>query len=149
MIKLRHLPHYFLAFLLLVLLVLEIWTWYLGTADVTFKRLVGSAPYPQIRDLSLRRYKESPISPHLFTITTKDEKSVLQRLGSDCNLGTIRFERLPDVVGEVDEEMVDVIQKSPYIYLSKTYDLQHPKEGRMCLVFRDQKHIYLFMNGNL
>jgi len=42
-----------------------------------------------------------------------------------------------------------VIKKSPYMYLSQSYDLQNPKEGRMCLVFRDKEHLYLFINGNL
>jgi len=149
MSKLKNFPMLFLAFLLVVLLALQLWTFYLGTTDVTFERLVGKEPYKEIRDISLRRYKKSAISPHLFTIKTDDEKSVLEKLKRDCNLKKITSDELPKVTNEVDKEMVEVIKKSPYIYLSSKYDLNKPKDGRMCVVFRDKDSIYLFMNGNL
>jgi hypothetical protein len=149
MFKFKHLPQYFLAFLLLVLLFLEGWTWYLGTANVTFERLIGNEPYHEISDLSLRRYKESAISPHLFTITTENEDKVIQKLSKDCGMKKVDFEKVPALVHEVDAEMLDVIKKSPYIYLSESYNLQNPKEGRMCLLFRDKLKLYLFVNGKL
>jgi hypothetical protein len=111
--------------------------------------LIGTKPYKEISDISLRRYKEDAISPHLFTITTDNELKVIEKFTKDCDIKKIAFEKLPNVANKVDKEMVDVIEKSPYIYLSKSYDLENPKEGRMCLLFRDKEHLYLFINGNL
>jgi len=147
--KFKNIPIYILAILMLILVSLEVWTYYLGTTDVTFKRLLGSKPYNEIKDMTLRRYKEGAISPHLFTITTQNEKVVIKKLSSVCNLEKITIDKLPKEAEQTDKEMVNVIKKSPFIYLSKKYNLQKPKEGRMCLVFSDKKYLYLFINGNL
>ena len=149
MFKLRFVPLYILVVLMAILVFFQAWTFYLGTTDVTFERLTGSKPYNEIKEMSLRRYKEGAISPHLFTIKTDDETKVIEKFIRDCGIGKITFEKLPKVTNKVDKEMVEVIKKSPYIYLSRSYDLQNPKEGRMCLVFRDKEHLYLFINGNL
>jgi len=149
MFKFKHFPQYFLAFLLLVLLFLEGWTWYLGTPNVTFERLIGSEPYHEISDLSLRRYKKSAISPHLFIIMTENEDEVIQKFSKDCGMKKVDFDKVPALVHQVDTEMVEVIKKSPYIYLTESYDLQNPKKGRMCLLFRDKSKLYLFVNGNV
>ncbi len=149
MFKLRFLPLYILALLMLILVFFQSWTFYLGTTDVTFERLLGSKPYQEIKELSLRRYKEGAISPHLFTIKTTDEEAVIGKLSQVCNMQKIEVKDLPKIAHETDEEMVEVIQKSPIIYLSKAYDLQNPKMGRMCLVFKDKANLYLFINGNL
>ena len=149
MFKLKNVPLFILVVLMLVLIFLQSWTFYLGTTDVTFERLIGTKPYKEINDISLRRYKEDVISPHLFTIKTDDETKVIEKFIRDCGIGKITFEKLPEVANRVDTEMVEVIEKSPYIYLSRSYDLQNPKGGRMCLVFRDKEHLYLFINGNL
>jgi len=148
-LKLRHWPQYLIALLMLVLVVLMGWTYYLGRPGVTFERLIGTASYAQIEDLSLRRYKEGVISPHLFTIETDNEASVISGLVKECGMEKITPAERDRVLDEVDGEMVDVIQASPYLYQSKAYDLHHPKEGRLCVVFRDSGHIYLFVNGNL
>ena len=149
MFKLRFVPLFILVTLMLILVLIQSWTFYLGTTDVTFERLTGSKPYSEIKDMSLRRYKEGVISPHLFTIETDNDNRVIEQLTKDCTMEKITVDKLPKEAEETDEEMVDVIEKSPYIYLSKAYDLQHPKEGRMCLVFRDKDRLYLFINGNL
>ena len=149
MFKLKNIPLFILVMLMLILIFFQSWTFYLGTTDVTFERLLGSKPYKEIKDISLRRYKEGVISPHLFTITTDNELKVIAKFTKDCDIKKIAFEKLPKIANKVDKEMVDVIEKSPYIYLSKSYDLENPKEGRMCLVFRDKEHLYLFINGNL
>jgi len=149
MFKLKNIPLFILVVLMLILIFFQSWTFYLGTTDVTFERLLGTKPYKEINDISLRRYKEGIISPHLFTITTDDESTVIEKFTKDCSIEKITFEKLPKVASKADKEMVDVIEKSPYIYLSKSYDLQNPKGGRMCLVFRDKQHLYLFINGNL
>jgi len=149
MFKLKNIPLFILIVLMLILMFFQSWTFYLGTTDVTFERLLGAKPYKEISDISLRRYKEGSISPHLFKITTDDENKVIKQFTKDCNIEKILFEKLPNIVNKVDKEMVEVIEKSPYIYLSKTYDLENPKGGRMCLVFRDKEHLYLFINGNL
>jgi len=149
MSKFKHIPVYILAILMLILAALEVWTYYLGTTDVTFKRLLGTQPYKEIQELSLRRYKKGVISPHLFTITTENEKALIEKFTNSCNLKKITPKKLPKEVEQTDKEMIDVIKKSPYIYLSRKYNLQKPKEGRMCLLFRDKKHLYLFINGNL
>jgi len=149
MFKLRFVPLAILVILMLILIFFQSWTFYLGTTDVTFERLLGSKPYKEIKDISLRRYKEGTISPHLFTITTDDESTVIEKFSKDCGIEKITFEKVPQVANKADKEMVDVIEKSPYIYLSPSYDLQNPKEGRMCLVFKDKEHLYLFINGNL
>ena len=149
MFKLRFVPLYILAILIFVLIFFQGLTFYLGTTDVTFERLLGSKPYSEIKEMSLRRYKEGAVSPHLFTIKTDDDKKVIEKFTQDCGLEKITVDKLPKEAKETDEEMVEVIEKSPYIYLSKAYDLQKPKEGRMCLVFRDKAHLYLFINGNL
>jgi hypothetical protein len=149
MFRVKNIPIFIVAILMLVLVFFQSWTFYLGTTDVTFERLLGKKLYKEISDISLRRYKEEAISPHLFTITTDDEKSVIEQFTKDCSIQKITFKKLPLVANKVDKEMVEVIEKSPYIYLSKSYDLQNPKGGRMCLVFRDKEHLYLFINGNL
>ena len=149
MFKLKFVPLYILAILMLILVFFQAWTFYLGTTDVTFERLTGSKPYNEIKEMSLRRYKEGAISPHLFTITTDDDKKMIEKLSKDCDIEKITIDKLPKEARETDEEMVEVIEKSPYTYLSRAYDLQDPKEGRMCLVFRDKTHLYLFINGNL
>ena len=149
MFKLKNIPLFILVVLMLILIFFQSWTFYLGTTDVTFERLLETKPYNEIKDISLRRYKEGVISPHLFTITTDDETKVIEKFTKDCGMVKIPFEKLPEVVNKVDKEMVEVIEKSPYIYLSKSYELQNPKKGRMCLVFRDKEHLYLFINGNL
>lgn len=149
MFKLKYVPLFIVVILMLILIFFQSWTFYLGTTDVTFERLLGNKPYKEINDISLRRYKEGIISPHLFTITTNDESTVIEKFTKDCGIEKIAFAKLPKVANKVDKEMVEVIEKSPYIYLSKSYDLQNPKEGRMCLVFRDKEHLYLFINGNL
>jgi len=134
---------------MLVLVFFQSWTLYLGTTDVTFERLLGSKPYEEIQEISLRRYKEGAISPHLFTIKTENEASILKKLMSNCALKKITFEELPKVLKETDTEMVEVIYKSPYVYLSKTYDLDVPQKGRMCVLFKDRENLYLFINGNV
>jgi len=149
MFRLRNLPVLILAFLLLLLLFFEGWTYYLGTTDVTFERLFGTKPYKEIEAISLRRYKKGEISPHLFRIKTVDMQKVIQKLTPVCRLEKIDEAHLPKAAKDTDPEMVEVIRRSPYIYLSKSYDLHHPKEGRMCLIFRDEKDLYLFTNGNL
>ena len=149
MFKLKNIPLFILVVLMLILIFFQSWTFYLGTTDVTFERLLGNKPYKEIDDISLRRYKEGAISPHLFTITTDNESAVIEKFTRDCGIEKIPFEKLPKVANKVDNEMVVVIEKSPYLYLSKSYDFQTPKEGRMCLVFRDKEHLYLFINGNL
>jgi len=149
MIKIKHLPQYIILLLLILLAILEGWTYYLGTPKVTFKRLIGSSVYPQIEDISLRRYKKGKISPHLFNIKTKDQRAVLTQLIKDCKAQEIDSSKIPNEVKGVDKEMIVVVQKSPYIYLSKSYNLSKPKEGRMCLIFSDKDSIYLFINGNL
>ncbi len=149
MFKLRFVPLYILVALMLILVFFQSWTFYLGTTDVTFERLLGKAPYKEIQELSLRRYKKGAISPHLFTLKTTDESKVITELKEDCGIEKTTIQHLPKEAREADSEMVEVIEKSPYIYLSKSYDLQNPKAGRMCLVFRDKEHLYLFINGNL
>ena len=149
MFKLRFVPLYILVALMLILVFFQSWTFYLGTTDVTFERLLGKEPYKEIQELSLRRYKKGVISPHLFTIKTDDESKVIAQLKEDCRIKKTTIQHLPKEARETDSEMVEVIEKSPYIYLSKSYDLQHPQKGRMCLLFRDKEHLYLFINGNL
>ncbi len=149
MFKLRFVPLAILILLMLVLIFFQSWTFYLGTTDVTFERLIGHKPYLEIKNMSLRRYKKGVISPHLFTMETDDDTKVIENLTKDCRIKKVTVEKLPKEANETDREMVEVIKKSPYIYLSKSYDLQNPKEGRMCLVFRDKEHLYLFINGNL
>ena len=147
--KFKYIPLYILALLLIILVLLEGWTYYLGTTDVTFERLVGTKPYKEIKEMSLRRYKEGAISPHLFTIRTDNEKKIIEKLSRDCKLDKVGIERLPKEVYETDEEMVEVIKKSPYIYLSSKFNLSNPSEGRACILFRDEANLYLFVNGNL
>jgi len=149
MFRFRFIPLTILVLLMLILIFFQGWTFYLGTTNVTFERLLGVKPYKEIKDISLRRYKEGTVSPHLFTITTDDESTVIERFTKDCGVEKITFEKVPKVANKVDKEMVEVIEKSPYIYLSTSYDLQNPKEGRMCLVFRDKEYLYLFINGNI
>jgi len=134
---------------MLVLIFFQAWTFYLGTTDVTFERLLGSKPYKEIEKISLRRYKKGIISPHLFTIKTKDEASVIHKLIRDCRIEKIAYENLPKEVQETDSEMLAVIHASPYVYLSKHYDVQVPKSGRMCVLFKDRENLYLFINGNV
>lgn len=149
MFKLKYIPVIILAALMLILMFFQAWTFYLGTTDVTFERLLGSKPYKEIQEISLRRYKKGVISPHLFTIKTDDESSVIDKLSQACNMAKTSSEQLPKEVQETDKEMLDVIGTSPYVYLSQSYNLEVPKEGRMCVLFRDKASLYLFINGNL
>ena len=134
---------------MLILIFFQSWTFYLGSTNVTFERLLGVKPYKEIKDMSLRRYKEGVISPHLFTIKTGNEAAIIKDFTRDCGIKKIVFENLPIELKDIDTEMVEVIHKSPYVYLSQNYNLHVPKEGRMCVVFKDKENLYLFVNGNL
>ena len=109
MFKLRFVPLYILVVLMSILVFFQAWTFYLGTTDVTFERLTGSKPYSEIKEMSLRRYKEGVISPHLFTITTDDEQKMIEDLSKDCDMEKINVDKLPKEAKETDEEMVEVI----------------------------------------
>jgi hypothetical protein len=61
----------------------------------------------------------------------------------------IDFNDLPKIVTRVDAEMVDVIQKSPYIYMHQILDTDKSEKGRFCILFRDHDTIYLYLNGDL
>ena len=56
---------------------------------------------------------------------------------------------LPEFLSKVDKEMVDVIKKSPYIYISKKYDIENYKNGRFRLLFSDKNSTFLYLNGDL
>jgi hypothetical protein len=150
MFKFKYLPQYFLAFLLMVLIFLEGWTYYLGRPGVTFERYVIDPVPVVIKDLGLRRYKAEH-SPHLFSmkVDTKDEKAFLEQLTTHCRMQKIDFKDLPKIVTQVDPEMVDVIQKSPYIYMHQAVDTGKAEKGRFCILFRDHDTIYLYLNGDL
>ena len=144
MFKFKYLPQYFLALLLLILLFLEGWTWYLGTTGVTFKRYLGEEVPPYVQEISLRRYKAAH-SPHLFTmeVDANDEKKLIERLAGRCHMKQVTADTLPASLEKVDKEMVEVIQKSPVIYMTTD-----PKR-RFCLLFRDKEKYYLYLEGDL
>jgi len=112
MFKLKYIPVIVLALLMMILIALQSWTFYLGTTDVTFERLLGEKPYKEIKDISLRRYKKGVISPHLFTIQTENESSVIRQLDRACTLDKIAVAGIPNEVKETDKEMLEVIEKS-------------------------------------
>ena len=149
----RHKRHYFamglIASLLVILVVLEGWTYYLGTPKVTFERLVGEKPWASLRDLHLRRYKQSALSPHLFRFRTEDLNETVRRLRQECGIVKIRPEALDRVVAKIDEETDAVMRASPWLYQSASYDFSDPSRGRLCILFRDTTWVYLFINGNL
>ena len=150
MSKLRHVPFYFLFFLLSLILAFQIWTYYLGRPTPTFERYVID-PKPQIiKDLSIRRYK-APHSPHLFTIKVDkgDEEKLIELITKSSNMQKIEPSSLPEFLTKVDEEMVEIIKKSPYIYMSKKYDLDNYKKGRFRLLFSDKNSTFLYLNGDL
>ncbi len=144
MFKLKYIPQYLLALLLLLLVFLEGWTWYLGTSDVTFSRYMGADAPSYVQDLSLRRYKAEH-SPHLFTleVAPQDEQKLISWLQHRCDLEKARADALPPSLAKVDGEMVDVVKNSPYIYLTKG------PSHRFCLLFRDKEKLYLYLNGDL
>ena len=149
----RHKRHYIamglIALLLVILIVLEGWTYYLGTPKVTFERLVGEKPWASLRDLHLRRYKHSALSPHLFRFRTEDLNETVRRLRHDCGIVAIRPEALDRVVAKIDKETAEVMRASPWLYQSASYDVNDPSRGRLCVFFRDATWSYLFINGNL
>ena len=106
MFKLKFVPLFILVTLMLILVLIQSWTFYLGTTDVTFERLAGSKPYSEIKDMSLRRYKEGVISPHLFTIETDNDNRVIEQLTKDCTMEKITVDKLPKEAEETDKEMV-------------------------------------------
>ncbi len=144
MVKLKYIPQYLLALLLLILIFLEGWTWYLGTPDVTFRRYMGADVPSYVQDLSLRRYKAEH-SPHLFTmeVAPQNEQKMIAWLQRHCDLEKAPADALPPSLTKVDDEMVEVVKKSPYIYLTK-----YPAH-RFCLLFRDKGKLYLYLNGDL
>ncbi len=144
MFKFKYLPQYFLALLLLILLFLEGWTWYLGTTGVTFKRYLGEEVPSYVQDISLRRYKAAH-SPHLFSmkINANDEQKLIDRLVGRCHMKQVTSDALPASLMKVDNEMVEVIKKSPFIYMTTD-----PKQ-RFCLLFRDKTKFYLYLEGDL
>ena len=150
MFKFKYLPQYFLALLMAILIFLEGWTYYLGRPAPTFERYVSDPVPARIKDLGLRRYKAEH-SPHLFRmkVDTADEKALIAKLTQKCHMQKISAEKLPKMLSEVDAEMVDVIKKSPYIYMREKYNLDDAKKGRFCLMFRDKETIFLYLNGDL
>jgi len=150
MSKLRRVPFYFLFFLLILILFFQIWTYYLGKPTPTFERYVIKPKPKIIKDLSIRRYK-APHSPHLFTIKVDkgDEDRLISLIIKSKNMKKIDATSLPDFLTKVDKEMVDVIKKSPNIYVSKKYDIKNYKNGRFILLFSDKNSTYLYLNGDL
>ncbi len=144
MFKLRYLPQYFLALLLLILLFFEVWTWYLGTTDVTFKRYLGADLPKYVKEISLRRYKALH-SPHLFSfkLDNKDEERLIAWLVNHTGMKKVLAEDIPHSLSKVDDEMVEVIAKSPWIYM--TTDPQK----RFFILFRDKERLYLYLEGDL
>ena len=144
MFKFKYLPQYFLALLLLILLFLEGWTWYLGTTGVTFKRYLSAEVPPYVQEISLRRYKAAH-SPHLFTmeVDANNEEKLINWLVGRCHMQRVSPDVLPASLTKVDDEMVEVIRKSPVIYMTTD-----PKQ-RFCLLFRDKEKYYLYLEGDL
>ena len=150
MFKLKNIPIYFLFFLLILILVFQIWTYYLGKPTPTFERYVIKPKPEIIKDLSIRRYK-APHSPHLFTIKVDrgDEDKLVEIITKSTNMKKVDAQALPEFLTKVDKEMVDVIKKSPYIYISKKYDINNFKNGRLRVLFSDKNSTYLYLNGDL
>ncbi|RUM67766.1 MAG: hypothetical protein DSZ06_00510 [Sulfurospirillum sp.] len=150
MFKSKNIPIYFLFFLLILIFALQIWTYYLGKPTPTFERYVIKPKPEIIKKLSIRRYK-APHSPHLFTIKVDkgDEEKLVNLISKSQNMKKIDVTSLPDFLSKVDKEMVDVVKKSPYIYVSKKYDTQNYKNGRFRLLFSDKNSTYLYLNGDL
>ncbi|RUM73259.1 MAG: hypothetical protein DSZ10_03525 [Sulfurovum sp.] len=150
MSKLKRLPYYFLFALLFILLALQLWTYWLGKPVPTFERyLIKPVPH-SIGDLKVRRYKAMH-SPHLFTMTVDKahESPLVAKLVAVCRMQKVSARALPPFLKKVDAEMVEVIKKSPLIYMSKTYDLDDVKKGRFCLLFKDSTNLYVYLNGDL
>ncbi len=150
MFKLKYLPQYFLVLLLGILIFLEAWTYYLGTPSVTFERYVHEKVPKEIKDLGLRRYNAAH-SPHLFRIKTsqKDEKILIKNLINQCKMHTVSSKSLPKILKDVDSEMVEVMQASPYLYMTKDFDIKDVTSHRLCILFRDKDTLYLYLNGDL
>jgi len=150
MSKLRRAPFYFLFFLLTLILALQIWTYYLGKPIPTFERYVIKPKPEIIKDLSVRRYK-APHSPHLFTIKVDrgNEEKLVKLITKSKNMKKVDAQALPEFLTKVDKEMVDIIKKSPYIYISKKYDIKNFKNGRLRVLFSDKNSTYLYLNGDL
>ncbi len=150
MLKIKYLPQYFLALLMVLLILLEGWTYYLGRPAPTFKRYLGESVPAMVTDLSLRRYKAAH-SPHLFSIKVapENEQALIAKLTQKCKMQKITPAEIPAELTKVDDEMVAVIKKSPWIYLTKAYDVSDPFHHRLCLLFRDKDTIYLFLYGDL
>lgn len=150
MFKLKYIPQYFLLLLLGVLIFLEAWTYYLGRSSVTYKRYMGEEVPAVVRDLGLRRYKAEH-SPHLFKfkVESKDEAALIKDLAKRCHMQKIETSQLPESLKRVDEEMVEVIKQSPYIYMTSNYDKQDITRHRLCILFRDKDTLYLYLNGDI
>jgi len=150
MSKLRRVPVYFLFFLLILLLAIQLWTFYLSRPTPTFERYVIKPKPEIIKDLSIRRYKAQH-SPHLFTIKVDrgNEEKLVKLITKSTNMKKVDASALPEFLTKVDKEMVDVIKKSPYIYISKKYDIKNFKNGRLRVLFSDKNSTYLYLNGDL
>jgi hypothetical protein len=150
MSKLRRVPVYFLFFLLILLLAIQLWTFYLSRPTPTFERYVIKPKPEIIKELSIRRYK-APHSPHLFTVKVDngDEEKLVKLITKSTNMKKVDAQALPEFLTKVDKEMVDVIKKSPYIYMSKKYDIENFKNGRLRVLFSDKNSTYLYLNGDL
>ena len=150
MFKSKNIPIYFLFFLLILIFALQIWTYYLGKPTPTFERYVIDPKPKIIKDLTIRRYK-APHSPHLFTIKVAkgDEEKLVRLISKSKNMKKIDASALPEFLSKVDKEMVDVIKKSPYIYISEKYDIENYKNGRFRLLFSDKNSTFLYLNGDL
>ena len=82
-------------------------------------------------------------------VAANKQKALLKQLTHACKLQKISFEELPAFLRKVDAEMVGVIKQSPYIYMRKDYNLTDAKKARFCLLFRDKKSLFLYLNGDL
>lgn len=150
MFKLKYIPQYFLLLLLLILIFLEAWTYYLGRPSVTFERYMGAAVPAVVQDLGLRRYKAEH-TPHLFKIKveSKDEAALIKDLAKRCHMQKIETSQLPESLKKVDQEMVEVIKQSPYIYMTDNFDKKDVTKHRLCVLFRDKDTVYLYLNGDI
>lgn len=148
--KLKRLPYYFLFVLLIILLALQLWTYWLGKPVPTFERYLIKPVPKSVTELKVRRYK-AVHSPHLFTITVDQahESELVAKLVSKCHMQKVSDKTLPPFLKKVDAEMVAVIEKSPFIYMTKTYNLDNVKKGRFCLLFKDKTNLFIYLNGDL
>ncbi len=137
----KHLPQKILAVLIIILLFLVGFTYYIQKPIPTFKRLIGKDIAANIKDIKLDRY-DTKQHPVIFKIVPKNGKyeQLFTNITNACKAEKIEPAQVPNNLNKIDKKLVKTVKKSKQIFLSKA------NSNKSCLIFTQDREIFLYIN---